>query len=142
MSALVDSSCPANASSSREIAGAIWSASCLPSSTPHWSNESMPQTMPCVNVMCSYSAISCPTTSIMAPALTPSVVGQLIALYEHITFTQGIVWGIDSFDQWGVELGKQLALQIAGAISRDDEALAGQDESTKALITYYRTNRS
>ena len=83
-----------------------------------------------------------PTTSIMAPALTPSVVGQLIALYEHITFTQGIVWGIDSFDQWGVELGKQLALQIAPAISRDDEALAGQDESTKALITYYRTNRS
>ena len=50
-----------------------------------------------------------PTTSIMAPALTPSVVGQLIALYEHITFTQGVVWGIDSFDQWGVELGKQLA---------------------------------
>jgi glucose-6-phosphate isomerase len=43
----------------------------------------------------------------MAPALTPSVVGQLVALYEHITFTQGIVWGIDSFDQWGVELGKQ-----------------------------------
>ena len=83
-----------------------------------------------------------PTTSIMAPALTPSVVGQLIALYEHITFTQGVVWGIDSFDQWGVELGKQLALQIAPAISRDDEALAGQDESTKALITYYRTNRS
>ena len=83
-----------------------------------------------------------PTTSIMAPALTPSVVGQLIALYEHITFTQGVVWGIYSFDQWGVELGKQLALQIAPAISRDDEALAGQDESTKALITYYRTNRS
>ena len=83
-----------------------------------------------------------PTTSIMAPALTPSVVGQLIALYEHITFTQGIVWGIDSFDQWGVELGKQLALQIAPAISKDDTALATQDESTKALISYYRANRS
>jgi glucose-6-phosphate isomerase len=83
-----------------------------------------------------------PTTSIMAPALTPSVVGQLIALYEHITFTQGVVWGIDSFDQWGVELGKQLALQIAPAISKDDAALATQDESTKALITYYRANRS
>lgn len=83
-----------------------------------------------------------PTTSIMAPALTPSVVGQLIALYEHITFTQGIVWGLDSFDQWGVELGKQLALQIAPAISKDDAALAAQDESTKALITYYRANRS
>ena len=53
-----------------------------------------------------------PTTSIMAPALTPSVVGQLIALYEHITFTQGVVWGIDTFDQWGVELGKQLAQQV------------------------------
>ena len=61
-----------------------------------------------------------PTTSIMAPALTPSVVGQLIALYEHITFTQGVVWGIDSFDQWGVELGKQLALQIAPAVAGDD----------------------
>ena len=83
-----------------------------------------------------------PTTSIMAPALTPSVVGQLIALYEHITFTQGVIWGIDSFDQWGVELGKQLALQIAPAISADDAALAAQDESTKALITYYRANRS
>ena len=57
-----------------------------------------------------------PTTSILAPALTPSVVGQLIALYEHITFTEGIVWGIDSFDQWGVELGKKLALQILSLI--------------------------
>jgi glucose-6-phosphate isomerase len=83
-----------------------------------------------------------PTTSIMAPSLTPSVVGQLIALYEHITFTQGVIWGIDSFDQWGVELGKQLALQIAPAISADDAALAAQDESTKALITYYRANRT
>ncbi len=82
-----------------------------------------------------------PSTSIMAPALTPSVVGQLIALYEHITFTQGIVWGINSFDQWGVELGKQLALQIAPAISEDDAALARQDSSTRALIDYYRANR-
>ncbi len=79
-----------------------------------------------------------PTTSIMAPALTPSVVGQLIALYEHITFTQGVVWGIDSFDQWGVELGKQLAQQIAPAISADDRALAEQDASTRGLIEYYR----
>ena len=83
-----------------------------------------------------------PTTSIMAPALTPSVVGQLIALYEHITFTQGIVWGIDSFDQWGVELGKQLALQIAPAISADDAALAAQDPSTRGLIEYYRAHRT
>ena len=82
-----------------------------------------------------------PTTSIMAPALTPSVVGQLIALYEHITFVQGIVWGIDSFDQWGVELGKQLANQITPAVSGDDDALAAQDPSTQALIRYYQANR-
>jgi glucose-6-phosphate isomerase len=82
-----------------------------------------------------------PTTSIMAPALTPSVVGQLIALYEHITFTQGVVWGINSFDQWGVELGKQLAMQIAPAVAGDDEALAAQDPSTRALVAYYLANR-
>ncbi|WP_028709183.1 glucose-6-phosphate isomerase [Propionicicella superfundia] len=82
-----------------------------------------------------------PTTSIMAPALTPSVVGQLIALYEHITFVQGVVWGIDSFDQWGVELGKQLALQIYPAVAGDAGALAAQDASTQALVTYYRERR-
>ena len=82
-----------------------------------------------------------PTTSIMAPALTPSVVGQLIALYEHITFTQGVVWGIDSFDQWGVELGKQLALQVTPAVKGDEDALAKQDSSTQSLITYYRAHR-
>ena len=82
-----------------------------------------------------------PTTSILAPALTPSVVGQLIALYEHITFTQGIVWGIDSFDQWGVELGKKLALEIAPAVQGDAEALAAQDSSTQGLIRRYRELR-
>ena len=82
-----------------------------------------------------------PTTSIMAPALTPSVVGQLIALYEHITFVQGVVWGINSFDQWGVELGKVLAKQIVPAIAGDEAALDDQDPSTKALIEYYRANR-
>jgi glucose-6-phosphate isomerase len=82
-----------------------------------------------------------PTTSIMAPALTPSVVGQLIALYEHITFVQGVVWGIDSFDQWGVELGKQLALQVTPAVGGDQDALAKQDGSTRSLITYYRQQR-
>ncbi len=82
-----------------------------------------------------------PTTSIMAPALTPSVVGQLIALYEHITFVQGVVWGIDSFDQWGVELGKKLALEIAPAIFGDAEALASQDGSTQALVTWYLEHR-
>ena len=82
-----------------------------------------------------------PTTSIMAPALTPNVLGQLIALYEHITFVQGIVWGIDSFDQWGVELGKQMANELGPAIAGDEDALAAQDPSTKALIAYYRANR-
>ncbi|MBX9245949.1 glucose-6-phosphate isomerase [Actinotalea ferrariae] len=82
-----------------------------------------------------------PTTSIMAPALTPSVLGQLIALYEHITFVQGVVWGIDSFDQWGVELGKVLANQITPAVAGDAEALAAQDPSTRALIEYYRAHR-
>ena len=82
-----------------------------------------------------------PTTSILAPALTPSVVGQLIALYEHITFTQGIVWGIDSFDQWGVELGKKLALQIAPAVGGDAAVLEAQDASTRGLIGRYRALR-
>jgi len=82
-----------------------------------------------------------PTTSIMAPELTPSVLGQLIALYEHITFTQGVVWGIDSFDQWGVELGKQLAQEVAPAVAGDADALARQDASTQSLITYYREQR-
>jgi len=82
-----------------------------------------------------------PTTSIFAPALTPQVLGQLIALYEHITFTQGTIWGINSFDQWGVELGKQLAMQIAPAIGGDEAAIDAQDASTKALLSYYRANR-
>ncbi|WP_149202215.1 glucose-6-phosphate isomerase [Actinotalea subterranea] len=82
-----------------------------------------------------------PTTSIMAPALTPAVLGQLIALYEHITFVQGIVWGIDSFDQWGVELGKVLANQIAPAVAGDAAALDAQDPSTRGLIEYYLAHR-
>ena len=81
-----------------------------------------------------------PTTSIFGDTLTPFALGELIALYEHITFVQGVVWGIDSYDQWGVELGKQLAKQITPAF-HDDEALAAQDASTQALIEYYRTHR-
>ena len=83
-----------------------------------------------------------PTTSIMAPALTPSVLGQLIALYEHITFVEGAVWGLDSFDQWGVELGKVLAKQILPAIEGDQSVLAQQDSSTRELIEFYRANRT
>jgi glucose-6-phosphate isomerase len=82
-----------------------------------------------------------PTASIFAPELTPAVLGQLVALYEHITFTQGAVWGIDSFDQWGVELGKQLAQQVGPALAGDATALADQDASTRALIAYYREHR-
>ena len=78
-----------------------------------------------------------PSTSILAPALTPSVLGQLIALYEHIVFVEGTVWGIDSFDQWGVELGKQLALQITPAVAGDADALEAQDSSSKSLIAKY-----
>ncbi len=82
-----------------------------------------------------------PTTSIMAPALTASVLGQLIALYEHITFVQGIVWGIDSFDQWGVELGKQLAKELTPAVGGDLSALNRQDSSTQGLLRYYLEQR-
>ncbi|NAZ75028.1 glucose-6-phosphate isomerase [Kineococcus sp. T13] len=83
-----------------------------------------------------------PTTSIMAPSLTPSVLGQLIALYEHVTFVEGAVWGIDSFDQWGVELGKKLALEIAPALTGDTAALDAQDASTGSLIRYYLEHRA
>ena len=82
-----------------------------------------------------------PSTSIMASRLTPRVLGELIALYEHITFVQGIVWGIDSFDQWGVELGKKLALDLVPAIKGDREVLARQDSSTASLIDYYLKHR-
>lgn len=82
-----------------------------------------------------------PTTSIMAADLTPRVLGELIALYEHITFVQGIVWGIDSFDQWGVELGKQLAKELTPAVAGDREVLAQQDSSTRSLVEYYLAQR-
>ncbi|WP_418722551.1 glucose-6-phosphate isomerase [Enorma sp.] len=81
-----------------------------------------------------------PTTSIFGDTLTPFSLGELIAVYEHITFVQGTVWGVDSYDQWGVELGKQLAKQITPAF-HDDAALAEQDPATQALIRYYREHR-
>jgi glucose-6-phosphate isomerase len=83
-----------------------------------------------------------PTTSIMAPALTPSVLGQLVALYEHLTFVQGVVWGIDSFDQWGVELGKKLAQELVPAVGGDTAVAGAQDPSTRSLIGYYRQHRA
>ncbi len=82
-----------------------------------------------------------PSTSIMAPKLDPKVLGQLIGLYEHIAFVQGAVWGIDSFDQWGVELGKALAIAVLPAIEGDTAALDRLDPSTRELISYYRANR-
>ena len=81
-----------------------------------------------------------PTTSIFGDTLTPFALGELIALYEHITFVEGTVWGLDSYDQWGVELGKQLAKQITPAF-HDDAAKAEQDASTQALIEFYRAHR-
>ena len=81
-----------------------------------------------------------PTTSIFGRELDAHSLGELIALYEHITFVEGTVWGLDSYDQWGVELGKQLAKQITPAF-HDDAALEEQDASTRALIEYYRANR-
>ena len=81
-----------------------------------------------------------PTTTIMAEQLTPAVLGALIALYEHIVFTQGVIWDINSFDQWGVELGKQQANALAPAVSGKEEANSG-DASTDELIGWYRSNR-
>ncbi|WP_029151239.1 glucose-6-phosphate isomerase [Microbacterium indicum] len=83
-----------------------------------------------------------PTTSIFAPSLTPRVLGELVALYEHIVFTEGTIWGINSFDQWGVELGKKLALEISPAIDGDEAAIASQDASTQQLLAYYREHRA
>ncbi|MFG2261491.1 glucose-6-phosphate isomerase [Streptomyces sp. NPDC048720] len=81
-----------------------------------------------------------PTTTILAPELTPSVLGQLVALYEHKVFVQGAVWNIDSFDQWGVELGKVLAKRIEPALTEGAE-VPGLDASTQALVAKYRELR-
>ncbi|MER7594202.1 glucose-6-phosphate isomerase [Streptomyces hydrogenans] len=81
-----------------------------------------------------------PTTTLLADALTPSVLGQLVALYEHKVFVQGAVWNIDSFDQWGVELGKVLAKRIEPALTGDGDT-DGLDGSTAALVAAYRALR-
>jgi glucose-6-phosphate isomerase len=82
-----------------------------------------------------------PTTTILAPKLTPHTFGQLIALYEHITFTQGTIWQINSFDQWGVELGKVMANQLAPKLTATDAPPADADSSTDTLIARYRQAR-
>jgi glucose-6-phosphate isomerase len=82
-----------------------------------------------------------PTTSILATKLTPSVVGQLIALYEHQVFTEGVIWGIDSFDQWGVELGKTQANSLLPVLTGDAAPAEQSDSSTDALVRHYREER-
>jgi glucose-6-phosphate isomerase len=82
-----------------------------------------------------------PTTTILAQKLTPSTLGQLIALYEHIVFTQGTVWQINSFDQWGVELGKVMANQLAPKLTGSSAPAADDDSSTGNLIKLYRAGR-
>jgi glucose-6-phosphate isomerase len=83
-----------------------------------------------------------PSTTIVAATLTPRILGQLVALYEHIVFVEGAVWGIDSFDQWGVELGKVMAKELAPVLSEEAAPdLSGQDGSTASLVRLYRSLR-
>jgi glucose-6-phosphate isomerase len=82
-----------------------------------------------------------PTSTILAPKLTPSTLGQLVALYEHTVFVEGAIWGIDSFDQWGVELGKKMATQLTPALTADQPSYSDLDASTLALVRRYRTAR-
>jgi glucose-6-phosphate isomerase len=82
-----------------------------------------------------------PSNTILADALTPTSLGSLVALYEHSAFTQGAVWGINSFDQWGVELGKKLAVRIIGELDLSTEPELTHDSSTNALISRYRLRR-
>ncbi|MFN8633424.1 MAG: glucose-6-phosphate isomerase [Chloroflexota bacterium] len=83
-----------------------------------------------------------PTNSILADRLTPEMVGKLVALYEHSVFTQGAIWDVNSFDQWGVELGKALALKIAPELAATDDSGLAHDSSTNNLIRRYRQLRS
>ncbi|MCZ2831074.1 glucose-6-phosphate isomerase [Modestobacter sp. VKM Ac-2986] len=82
-----------------------------------------------------------PSTTILAPKLTPSTLGQLIAFYEHTVFVEGVVWQIDSFDQWGVELGKVMARELAPALTSETAPEMDQDASTVALVQHYRALR-
>ena len=80
-----------------------------------------------------------PSNTILAEQLTPATLGKLVALYEHAVFTQGVIWNIDSFDQWGVELGKVLAQQIIPELESKGEPALAHDSSTNNLIRRYRT---
>jgi glucose-6-phosphate isomerase len=79
-----------------------------------------------------------PSNTILVERLTPESLGKLVALYEHSVFTQGAIWDIDSFDQWGVELGKQLAQRIIPELEGPDCPALGHDSSTNSLICRYR----
>src|SRR5579862_8859487 len=79
-----------------------------------------------------------PTNTLLAERLTPGTLGQLVALYEHSVFTQGTIWNIDSFDQWGVELGKVLAARTIPELESAEEPALEHDSSTNALIRRYR----
>jgi glucose-6-phosphate isomerase len=82
-----------------------------------------------------------PSNTILADRLTPATLGTLVALYEHSVFTQGVIWNIDSFDQWGVELGKALAQRVIPELQSVDEPPLAHDSSTNALIRRYRRRR-
>jgi glucose-6-phosphate isomerase len=82
-----------------------------------------------------------PTSTILAPKLTPSTLGQLVALYEHIVFVEGVIWGVDSFDQWGVELGKKMALDLAPSLTSSEPPTSFPDPSTERLVRRYRELR-
>ena len=82
-----------------------------------------------------------PSTTILAERLNPRVLGSLVALYEHSVFTQGCVWGINPFDQWGVELGKVLANRIIPELESQADPSLGHDSSTNSLIQWYRHAR-
>jgi glucose-6-phosphate isomerase len=79
-----------------------------------------------------------PSSVILSDVLSPYRLGTLVALYEHIVFTQGVVWGVNSFDQWGVELGKVMAKRIAPQLESHDDPQLDHDSSTNALIRRYR----
>jgi glucose-6-phosphate isomerase len=82
-----------------------------------------------------------PSNTLLADRLTPEMLGKLVALYEHVVFTQGVIWNIDTFDQWGVELGKVLAQRIVPELESEKEPSLGHDSSTNNLIRRYRKGR-
>jgi glucose-6-phosphate isomerase len=83
-----------------------------------------------------------PSNTILAERLTPETLGKLVALYEHSVFTQGVIWNVNSFDQWGVELGKELAQRIIPELESETETRLGHDSSTNNMIRRYRKMRN